>query len=190
MGQFLLLTIGALVIGAIGFGIAVLISGFDPGLAPVEPEGRAVPLPADRPLAEADLARTRFDTVLRGYRMAQVDAALRRAAYDVGYKLELIGVLEAEVAALRDGRLDDADKLRAAREAALNAISSGSRTPARVEPAAAAESTADDAAGTDRAAGAENGAGADRAAGAENGARADSAEPDILSNRPREMRLS
>ncbi|GAA1805154.1 DivIVA domain-containing protein [Planosporangium flavigriseum] len=139
MGQLLLLTIGALIVGAIGFGVAVLLTGSDPGLAPVESQGQPVPLPADRPLVEADLARTRFDTALRGYRMAQVDAALRRVAYDTGYKLELIGVLEAEVEALRDGRLADADKLRAAREAASHVISEGGQPPAEAEPVAAAE---------------------------------------------------
>ena len=51
--------------------------------------------------------------------MVQVDAALRRAAYDVGYKQELIDVLEAEVIALRDGRVDDAEALRQARDGAL-----------------------------------------------------------------------
>ena len=50
--------------------------------------------------------------------MAQVDQALRRVAYDIGYKTELIGVLEAEVAALREGRVTDADQLRRARESA------------------------------------------------------------------------
>jgi DivIVA domain-containing protein len=198
MGQLLLLMIGALVIGAIGFGIAVLISGSDPGLAPVEPEGRAVPLPADRPLAETDLARTRFDTVLRGYRMAQVDAALRRTAYDLGYKLELIGVLEAEVEALRDGRQGDADTLRAAREAALKVISGGGRNPsAEVEPPAAAGSAADSAPaaadsapGAESASGAESAPGAESAVGAESASGADRAEPDTLSHRPQEMRLS
>jgi len=132
MGQLLLLTIGALVVGAIGFGIAVLISGSDPGLAPVEPEGRSVPLPTSRPLTEVDFDVARFDTAVRGYRMDQVDAALRRAAYDIGYKQELIGVLEAEVDALRDGRTEDADKLRSARESAMGAVTA----PARTEVAA------------------------------------------------------
>jgi hypothetical protein len=50
--------------------------------------------------------------------MAQVDQAIRRAAYDIGYKEELITVLEAEVTALRDGRTEDAEVLRKAREAA------------------------------------------------------------------------
>src|SRR5262249_26906124 len=137
MGQLLLLTIGALVVGAIGFGIAVLISGSDPGLQPVEPEGRAVALPVDRPLVESDLGTARFDTALRGYRMAQVDIALRRTAYDIGYKQELIGVLEAEVDALREGRLDQADKLRSARQAALSAITGGPHpTGSETEPGA------------------------------------------------------
>jgi DivIVA domain-containing protein len=139
MAQLLLLTIGALVVGAIGFGVATLISGSDPGLQPVEPEGRALALPADRPLVESDFGAARFDTALRGYRMAQVDTALRRAAYDIGYKQELIGVLEAEVSALRDGRTDEADKLRAARQAALSAISDRAKGDAHeTEPASPA----------------------------------------------------
>ena len=84
-----------------------------------------MPLPSDRPLGEEDIVRTRFDTAFRGYRMAQVDQALQRAAYDIGYKGELIGVLEAEVAALREGRTADADVLRRAREAAIAAAAPG-----------------------------------------------------------------
>jgi DivIVA domain-containing protein len=111
--------LGALVVGAVAFGVAVLVTGADPGLAPAEPDGSAVPLPGNRPLAEPDFQAVRFDTGLRGYRMTQVDSALRRAAYDVGYKEELVAVLEAEVAALRGGRQGEADALREARLAAL-----------------------------------------------------------------------
>lgn len=118
MNQFLLVLAVALTVALIVFGITVLVTGEDAGLAPVEPDGRAIPLPADRPLGESDLAEVRFDTVLRGYRMAQVDTALRRAAYDIGYKDELIRVLRAEVDALREGRLPEAEVLRRAREAA------------------------------------------------------------------------
>lgn len=119
MGQYVLLLVVALTVGAVVFGVTVLLSGSDPGLGVAEPDGRAVPLPGNRPLTEPDIAEVRFDTALRGYRMAQVDQALRRAAYDIGYKDELISVLEAEVAALRDGRLADAEALRRSREAAL-----------------------------------------------------------------------
>jgi DivIVA domain-containing protein len=111
--------LGALVVGAVAFGVAVLVTGADPGLAADVPEGSSVPLPAHRPLAEQDFQALRFDTGLRGYRMSQVDSALRRAAYDVGYKTELVAVLEAEVSALREGRQADADELQKARLAAL-----------------------------------------------------------------------
>ncbi|MEU9505242.1 DivIVA domain-containing protein [Micromonospora sp. NPDC048170] len=121
MGQVLLLLVVALTVAAVVFGVTVLVSGRDPGLTPAEPDGRAVPLPAARPLRESDVGEVRFDTALRGYRMAQVDHAIRRAAYDIGYKSELIGVLEAEVAALREGRTADADALRQAREQAARA---------------------------------------------------------------------
>ena len=119
MGQLLLFIVVALVVAAIVFGVTVMLSGGDSGLTPVEPDGQAVPLPTDRPLDEDDISATKFDTAWRGYRMSQVDQALQRAAYDIGYKGELISVLEAEVIALREGRTADADALRRAREAAL-----------------------------------------------------------------------
>ncbi|MEV2236826.1 DivIVA domain-containing protein [Micromonospora sp. NPDC049891] len=125
MGQLLLLLVVAVTVAAVVFGVTVLVTGRDPGLAPVEADGRAVPLPGDRPLRESDVGEVRFDTALRGYRMTQVDQAMRRAAYDIGYKAELIGVLEAEVTALRDGRTADADALRRAREQAANPIEAG-----------------------------------------------------------------
>ncbi|WP_446218156.1 DivIVA domain-containing protein [Micromonospora sp. IBHARD004] len=130
MGQVLLLLVVALTVAAVVFGVTVLVSGRDPGLAPAEPDGRAVPLPGSRPLHESDVAEARFDTVLRGYRMAQVDQAMRRAAYDIGYKSELIGVLEAEVAALREGRTADADALRRAREESAGASPAAAPTDA------------------------------------------------------------
>ncbi|MEV4138696.1 DivIVA domain-containing protein [Dactylosporangium sp. NPDC049742] len=139
MAEFLLVLIAAVVVGAIGFGVSLLITGDDPGIEGHEPDGRAVPLPSSRPLVEGDVGQVRFDTTLRGYRMAQVDAALRRAGYDIGYKEELIQVLEAEVKALRDGRTEDADALRDAREAAVtgaggNVVLSSPSAPAEPEP--------------------------------------------------------
>ncbi|HEY8452659.1 MAG: DivIVA domain-containing protein [Micromonosporaceae bacterium] len=118
MGVVLFLIAAALTIGGVIYGAKVLVEGRDPGLRDVEPDGRAVPLPADRPLTESDLERVRFDTALRGYRMDQVDAALARTAYDLGYKEELIGILQAEVEALWAGRVAEAEALRQARTAA------------------------------------------------------------------------
>jgi DivIVA domain-containing protein len=136
--------LGALVVGAVAFGVVVLITGADPGLASAESDGSEVPLPTDRPLSERDFAALRFDTGLRGYRMAEVDTALRRAAYDVGYKEELIAVLEAEVSALRAGRLDEADALQRARMAALGADTVPD--PHEPRPAPAADSAPTDVA--------------------------------------------
>ncbi|SCG64861.1 DivIVA domain-containing protein [Micromonospora coxensis] len=133
MGQVLLVLVVALTVAAVVFGVTVLVSGRDPGLVPAEPDGRAVPLPGARPLRESDVGEVRFDTALRGYRMAQVDQAMRRAAYDIGYKTELIGVLEAEVTALREGRTADADALRRAREEAAGAATDRPTDPAATD---------------------------------------------------------
>jgi DivIVA domain-containing protein len=122
MATLLLVLVVVLVIAGLVFGIVSILSGDDPGLVAAEPDGRARPLPHDRSLHEADLKEVRFDTALRGYRMAQVDLLLRRTAYDLGYKDEMIAVLEAEVAALREGRADDAETLRRARETAAGPV--------------------------------------------------------------------
>jgi DivIVA domain-containing protein len=118
MGTVLLVLVVVLVIAGLVYGVVTLLAGDDPGLHPADPDGRARPLPNNRSLTEYDLKAVRFDVGLRGYRMAQVDRVLRRTAYDIGYKDEMIAVLEAEVTALREGRAEDADLLRKAREAA------------------------------------------------------------------------
>lgn len=117
--NILLLLVIAVTVGAVVFGVMTLVTGGDPGLRPAEPDTRAKPLPSDRPLAEGDIGRVTFDTAWRGYRMDQIDQTLRRLAYDIGYKSELIEVLEAEITALREGRQEDADTLASTRAAAL-----------------------------------------------------------------------
>ncbi|MEW1587790.1 DivIVA domain-containing protein [Micromonospora vinacea] len=143
MGQLLLLLVVALTVAAVVFGVTVLVSGRDPGLAPAEPDSQAVALPGTRPLRESDVAAVRFDTGLRGYRMDQVDQALRRAAYDIGYKSELIGVLESEVIALREGRTDDADVLRQAREQSTSKVTTAGEPGEAAEPGQAAQPGSD-----------------------------------------------
>jgi DivIVA domain-containing protein len=144
MAEFLLVLIAAVVVGAIGFGVSLLITGDDPGIEGHEPDGRSVPLPSSRPLVEGDVNQLRFDTVVRGYRMNQVDTALRRAGYDIGYKEELIQVLEAEIKALREGRQEDADALRDARQAAASGASATADTPPSAPAAVADATTADE----------------------------------------------
>jgi DivIVA domain-containing protein len=118
MGTVLLVLVVVLVIAGLVYGVVTLLAGEDPGLSPSDPDGRARPLPNNRSLSEYDLKAVRFDVGFRGYRMTQVDRVLRRTAYDIGYKDEMIAVLEAEVIALREGRAEDAELLRKAREQA------------------------------------------------------------------------
>jgi DivIVA domain-containing protein len=149
MPEFLLLVVIALVVAALVFGVGALLTGSDPGLTPVEPEGGSRGLPSHRPLVESDVAGVRFDTAWRGYRMSQVDVAMARAAYDIGFKQEMIETLRAEMTALREGRTEDAEMLRKAREAAAGGEGSsgflaspdsgsegpGGGSPATVDPA-------------------------------------------------------
>jgi len=142
MATVLLVLVVVLVIAALVFGVVTLLSGDDPGLSTAEADSRALPLPNNRSLTEVDLKTVRFDVELRGYRMAQVDRVLRRTAYDVGYKDEMIAVLEAEVTALRDGRIEDAELLRKARESA--ASPAVAPTPGRHRTDGAGRDFADD----------------------------------------------
>ncbi len=143
MATLFLVLVVVLVIAGLVFGVVSLLAGDDPGMPPADPDGWARPLPHDRSLHEQDLKEVRFDLALRGYRMSQVDRMLRRTAYDLGYKDEMIAVLEAEVMALRDGRLADADVLRSAREAAANPAAPPAASPTTYVPDASDDSSAD-----------------------------------------------
>jgi DivIVA domain-containing protein len=147
MATVFLILVVVLVVAGLVYGVVSLLSGDDPGLSAVEPDGRARPLPNNRSLSEFDLKDVRFDVGLRGYRMSQVDRVLRRTAYDLGYKDEMIAVLEAEVMALRDGRLEDAELLRKARESAASPAPSTPVQPDLVLPAEDNISGTADAAG-------------------------------------------
>lgn len=68
-----------LVVLALG-GVAMVASGRGEPLAPAYDDRPDVRLPADGPLVGADLRNVRFGMVLRGYRMAEVDALLERLA--------------------------------------------------------------------------------------------------------------
>ncbi len=135
MATVFLILVVVLVVAGLVYGVVSLLSGDDPGLSAPEPDGRARPLPNNRSLSEFDLKDVRFDVGLRGYRMSQVDRVLRRTAYDLGYKDEMIAVLEAEVMALRDGRMEDAELLRKARESAASPAPTAPVQPDLVLPA-------------------------------------------------------
>ncbi|MDQ1646721.1 MAG: hypothetical protein QOJ50_2905 [Cryptosporangiaceae bacterium] len=104
MADFILTVIAALVVGGIGFGLFSFVAGRDPGLAEPVPDGvgddplSEVPAElAGGPLTAGGLEASRFDVVIRGYRMNQVDALMARAA-------RTIRDLEDRVAELEDPR--------------------------------------------------------------------------------------
>ncbi|MGC5584304.1 DivIVA domain-containing protein [Ornithinimicrobium sp. W1679] len=79
---------------ALGAGLAWLVARADvPGVPPAVTTESAVPLPAG-PLGPDAVHGLRFDQAVRGYRMAQVDAALRRLAEELADR-------DAQIARLR-----------------------------------------------------------------------------------------
>ncbi len=85
--------LGILVLG----GVAVVAAGRGEGLTAAEPDRPDLALPADGPLARADVDQVRFSVGLRGYRMDEVDDVLDRLALDLEARDERIAVLEREV---------------------------------------------------------------------------------------------
>ena len=68
-----------LIVLALG-GIALVASGYGTPLASAYDDRPDVLVPAGDDLTGDDLRRVRFDTVVRGYRMSEVDALLARLA--------------------------------------------------------------------------------------------------------------
>jgi DivIVA domain-containing protein len=77
MWVFAILTV--LAMGA----IAVVAAGRGGPMAEVYDDRPDALVPADRPLAAADLRRLRFSLAFRGYRMSEVDALLDRLAAEL-----------------------------------------------------------------------------------------------------------
>ena len=84
---FLLLALGVLA------AIALVAAGRGDALAEAEPDVRPVGLPDDE-LTPGDLAAVRFPAVLRGYRMADVDAVIERAAAELALRDARIAELQ------------------------------------------------------------------------------------------------
>ena len=68
-----------LIVLALG-GIALVASGYGAPIATAYDDRPDVLVPEDDDLVGDDLRRVRFTTVLRGYRMSEVDALLERLA--------------------------------------------------------------------------------------------------------------
>ncbi|MFB9731238.1 DivIVA domain-containing protein [Ornithinimicrobium kibberense] len=91
-----MIILGAVVaVLVLGAGLAWLVARTDvPGVPPAVTTESAVPLPAG-PVGPDQVRDLRFDQAVRGYRMAQVDEALRRLGQELAAR-------DAEIARLRD----------------------------------------------------------------------------------------
>lgn len=87
----------AIVVAAIGVWIAFAIVVWATGDDTLRDDSTVEPLAFDarEPVTESDVGAVRFDTGLRGYRTDQVDAALRRLAWEIGRRDERIAELES-----------------------------------------------------------------------------------------------
>jgi DivIVA domain-containing protein len=70
------------VIGLVVFGIAVVVFGRGEQLAPLPPRISPTELP-DEDITAQDVERVRFTMALRGYRMSDVDWAMRRLGAEI-----------------------------------------------------------------------------------------------------------
>lgn len=86
----------ALLVLAVLFAVAAVAAGRGDMLADAPRDGPDSGLPADRPLRPDDLGGLRFGMALRGYRMAEVDAALARLTAELADRDARIGELEEE----------------------------------------------------------------------------------------------
>lgn len=102
-----MIVVEIVVLVAILLTVAALAAGLGDVMTFVHRDIAPVALPADVPVTGPDLERLRFNVVLRGYRMAEVDAVLDRFAADIARR-------DAEISALQErlDALDDADGTR------------------------------------------------------------------------------
>lgn len=101
MADFLLIVVAALIVAGLVFGVVAFTLGREDGLSDLEPDTAEIELPEDRVLTAGDLERIRFDVVIRGYRMDQVDALVARATRDLRRLQERVDLLEQDVVELR-----------------------------------------------------------------------------------------
>lgn len=96
----------AVVLAAVLFAGAAYTLGRTPGMSDPQPDMTPTALPDDRPATGTDVHGLRFDVVVRGYRMAQVDETLARLAYDIDVRDTHIQALEDELGRLSQSLRD------------------------------------------------------------------------------------
>ena len=84
-------------VAAVVFLVASVVFGRGEQLPPLPPGASPTRLPADD-VTSADLRNVRFQLVLRGYKMSEVDWVLHRLGNEIDSLRERVGELERELA--------------------------------------------------------------------------------------------
>jgi DivIVA domain-containing protein len=84
-----------LLVAAVVFLLAALVFGRGEELAPLAPGSSPTRLPADD-ITGDDVQNVRFQLVLRGYKMSEVDWAMRRLGVEIDELRGRVAALEAE----------------------------------------------------------------------------------------------
>jgi DivIVA domain-containing protein len=92
---------------AVLFAVAAVTAGFGDLMKPVFQDARPVGMPEGQ-VAPNDLDALRFNVVLRGYKMAEVDAVLHRLSRELGERDAVLAELRGDTSFRRSHPLDDA----------------------------------------------------------------------------------
>ena len=84
-----------LLVAAVVFLLAAVVFGRGEELAPLPPGSSPTRLPA-RDIAGEDVANVRYQLVLRGYKMSEVDWVMRRLGAEIDELRERVAELEAQ----------------------------------------------------------------------------------------------
>lgn len=100
MGTLLVYLVVVVVVAAVVFLLASLAFGRGEELAPLPPEATPTRLP-EGAISPEDVRAVRFQQVVRGYKMSEVDWVLERLAGELQGLRRRVAELESEVAAAR-----------------------------------------------------------------------------------------
>ncbi|MFJ9416011.1 MULTISPECIES: DivIVA domain-containing protein [unclassified Streptomyces] len=103
------------------------------GLRDAEPDRLSDPLPADRPLARADVEAVRFPVTVRGYRMDDVDDALDRLGAELAERDARIAELEAALAGAHAAAMGGPGLIRETGTGPTKDAQEGAEAPAAAE---------------------------------------------------------
>lgn len=103
VGTALIYLLVMLLVAAVVFLIASMVFGRGEELEPLPPGASPTRLPAAE-ITSSDIAQVRFQLVLRGYRMSEVDWVMQRLGTEVDQLRARVATLEQQLSEQQGGR--------------------------------------------------------------------------------------